>query len=106
MCWLPRCAPRRRAADEGGVGAATSVVAQPSVQHLREALVSDEGNALYGEAAVLVSRRTAPRAAHCVPSERLRDDGYLGLVMLVPLQAASKETEAELVSRGSHCHEY
>ena len=70
-------APRRRAADESGIDERACVVAQPSVQDLREALVSDEGFALYGEAAVLVSRRTAPRATHGLPAERLRDDGSL-----------------------------
>ena len=48
------------------------------------------GRRLGGEAAVLVSRRTAPCATHGLPSELLSDDGYLGPVpaklMLVSLR--------------------
>ena len=43
---------------------------------------------------MLVSRRTAPRAAHCVPSERLRDDGYwdrCDASVLQPLASGSTE---------------
>ena len=53
------------------------------------------------EAAVLVSRRTAPRATHSLPAERLRDDGYLRTgtrkTMLVSFCPASFGIEAELV---------
>ena len=54
-----------------------------------------------GEAAVLVSRRTARRATHFLPAERLRDNGYLGPVDASVLLAASAELEieAELVSK-------
>ena len=64
------------------------VVAQSSVQHLRARRSSDEQKrctSSYGEAAVLVSRRTAPRATHGLPAERLREHGYLG-----PVQPAKR----------------
>ena len=60
--------------------------------------MSDEGSAVVGEAAVLVSRRTARRAAHGLPAERLRDDGYLGPVsqndasVLQPLATGSRQS--------------
>ena len=57
---------------------ACRVVALCNVQlRARDARLTNKG-AVMGEAAVLVSRRTAPRAAHCVPSERL--NGCLGPV--------------------------
>ena len=59
---------------------ACRVVALCNVQlSARNARLTNKG-AVMGEAAVLVSRRTAPRAAHGLPAERLRDDGYLGPV--------------------------
>ena len=101
MCWLPQCAPRRRAADESGVGAATRacVVAQPSVQPLRARRSSDEQSALCRRAAVLVSRRTALRAAHCAPAER-RATTAEGPIDASVLQAlAQPGIETELVSK-------
>ena len=66
------------------------VVALCNVQLSARDVSSDEQQALYGEAAVLVSRRTARRATHGLPSELLSDDGYLGPVpaklMLVSLR--------------------
>ena len=56
----------------------TCVVAQPSVQPFARWRSSDEQGAVSGEAAVLVSRRTALRTTHGLLGERLRDDGYLG----------------------------
>ena len=71
------------------------------MQDLRDTLSSDEQARCAGEAAVLVSRRTARRATYGLPAERLRDDGYLGLVhdasAFRPL--VSHGTEAELVSK-------
>ena len=104
MCWLPQCAPRRRAADESGVGAATSVLASsrsPACSPSRVGARLTNKALCQREAAVLVSRRTAPRATHSLPAERLRDDGYLRTgtrkTMLVSFCPASFGIEAELV---------
>ena len=69
---------------------ACRVVALCNVQlSARDARLTNKG-AVMGEAAVLVSRRTARRATHGLPSELLSDDGYLGPVpaklMLVSLR--------------------
>ena len=59
---------------------ACRVVALCNVQlSARDARLTNKG-AVMGEAAVLVSRRTARRATHFLPAERLRDNGYLGPV--------------------------
>ena len=83
MYWLPQCAPRRRAADESGTECRDERAAslrKASVQlGARDARLTNKG-AVMGEAAVLVSRRTARRATHGLPAERLRDNGYLGPV--------------------------
>ena len=68
---------------------ACRVVALCNVQlSARDARLTNKG-AVAGEAAVLVSRRTARCATHGLPAERLRDNGYLGPVtqmMLVSLR--------------------
>ena len=93
MYWLPQCAPRRRAADESGarcVYARAASLRKASEQLSARDGSSDEQSAVSGEAAVLVSRRTALRTTHGLLGERLRDDGYLGPVpaklMLVSLR--------------------
>ena len=59
---------------------ACRVVALCNVQlSARDARLTNKG-AVMGEAAVLVSRRTALRTTHGLLGERLRDDGYLGPV--------------------------
>ena len=57
---------------------ACRVVALCNVQlSARDARLTNKG-AVMGEAAVLVSRRTALRTTHGLLGERLRDGGYLG----------------------------
>ena len=70
---------------------ACRVVALCNVQlSARDARLTNKG-AVMGEAAVLVSRRTARQATHCVPAGRLRDDGYLG--------PGTRKTDASVLGR-------
>mgnify|MGYP004407355261 CR=1 FL=1 len=83
MFWaapMRAAASRRRRGWDHAKLRACRVVALCNVQlSARDARLTNKG-AVMGEAAVLVSRRTALRTTYGLLGERLRDHGYLGPV--------------------------